>query len=177
MRKVLYILGELSDTDTEWLITTGRKEQLSAGDVLIYQDRPIDAVYIVLDGSLSVGTGRGGREIARLGAGEMVGEMSFVDARPPSATVTALEQSIVLAIPRPRLVSKLEQDAGFAARFYRALAIFLSNRLRGMVSQFGYGREQQAAADSADELDANVLDNVYLAGSRFDHLLKRLLAS
>ena len=177
MRKVLYILGELSDSDIEWLIATGRKEQLEAGAVLIYQDKPIDAVYIVLDGSLSVGTGRGDREIARLGAGEMVGEMSFIDARPPSATVTALEKSVVLAVPRQLLVSKLEQDAGFAARFYRALAIFLSNRLRGMVSQYGYGTEQQVATDLADELDANILDNVYLAGSRFDHLLKRLLAS
>src|SRR5258708_30513799 len=178
MRKVLYILGELSDRDVEWLIATGSKESLVAGQVLIEQGMPITTLYIVLDGQLWVGTVRAGREseVARLGTGEIVGEMSFVDSRPPSATVKALTASVVLSIPRPVLVAKLEQDAEFAARFYHALAIFLANRLRGMVSSFGYGDDTQDAEQSdADELDDNVLDNVYLAGSRFDRLLKRLM--
>jgi hypothetical protein len=43
--------------------------------------------------------------------------MSFIDARPPSATVQALDNTIVLAVPRRELAAKLEQDAEFAARF------------------------------------------------------------
>ncbi len=180
MRKVLYILGQLSDSDVEWLIATGSKNRLCAGEVLINQGTPITALYFVLDGQLSVRTVCSDREneIARLGSGEIVGEMSFVDSRPPSATVKALTDSTVLAIPRSLLLAKLQQDTEFASRFYHALAIFLANRLRGMVSLFGYGSEphitEQADAD-ADELDANVLDNVYLAGSRFDRLLRRLM--
>jgi len=136
----------------------------------------INALYIVLDGLLSVYTVRPDCEIeiARLGAGEMVGEMSFIDARPPSATVKAIKESLVLAIPRSQLVSKLAQDSDFASRFYRALAIFLSDRLRGMVGQHGYGKDQPAA-EATDELDESVLDNLHLAGSRFDRILKRLV--
>src|SRR5262245_60948864 len=120
MRKVLYILGELSDTDVEWLIATGTKQNLDAEQILIEQGTPITTLYIVLDGQLWVGTVRSGRdnEVARLGTGEIVGEMSFVDSRPPSATVKALTPSVVLAIPRPVLVAKLQQDAEFASRFY-----------------------------------------------------------
>ena len=109
----------------------------------------------------------------------MVGEMSFVDAGPPGATVTALEDSAVLAIPRSQLSAKLEQDSGFAARFYRAIATFLSDRLRATVGQLGYGEVQSLAEEAiaADELDDNVLDNIHLAGGRFDRMLHRLMGS
>ena len=177
MRKVLFILGQLSDLDIEWLIAAGRKEQVSAGTTLIHEGKTIDTLYLVLDGALAVSMrALGGQEVARLGAGEMVGEISFIDARPPSATVTALQNSVVLAIPRGQLAAKLEQDPSFAARFYRALATFLSDRLRGTVSRLGYsdGQSLQEDVEYSDELDDNVLDNVSLAGARFERILKRL---
>ncbi len=177
MRKVLFILGQLSDLDIEWLIAAGRKEQVSAGTTLIHEGQAIDTLYLVLDGALAVSMrALDNQEVARLGAGEMVGEMSFIDARPPSATVTALQTSTVLAIPRGQLAVKLEQDAPFAARFYRALATFLSDRLRGTVSRLGYsdGQSLQEDVEYPDELDDNVLDTVHLAGARFEWMLKRL---
>lgn len=179
MRKVLFILGELSDDDVEWMIANGKKQQVPAGTVLIHEGQAVNALYIILDGSVSVlAQALGGQEIARLGVGEMVGEMSFVDARPPSATVKALEKATVFVIPRGELSIKLEQDHPFAARFYRAIAVFLSDRLRGTVSRLGYGRGQRLTEDVeyADELDPSVLDTVYLAGTRFDRMLKRLMA-
>ncbi len=173
MRKVLYILGQLSDSDMEWIGSVGVTKYLAPGEVLIQQGQPIDAVYIVLEGTLSVRTyNDSSSEIARLGSGEVVGEMSYVDSRPPMATVVALERSLVLSIPRPRLNAKLEQDAAFAAHFYRALAIFLSYRLRDTVGMLGYGAGRQVSHASEDELDDNVLDTVHLAGSRFERLLK-----
>jgi CRP/FNR family transcriptional regulator, cyclic AMP receptor protein len=172
IRKVLYILGQLSDTDIDWIASVGIRKYLSAGEVLIRQGDPIDAVYIVLEGTLSVRAKGDSGEIARLGSGEIVGEMSYVDSRPPLATVVALERCLVLAIPRASLTEKLEQDSAFAAHFFRALAIFLSYRLRDTVSMLGYGASRPAAQAADNELDDNVLDTVYLAGSRFERLLK-----
>lgn len=180
MRKVLYILGELSDLDVDWMTRHGRKEQIIRGAVLIHEGKPVDALYIVLDGNFRVSiTGRSDRELARLGAGEIVGEMSFVDARPPAATVTALEPSVVLAIPRRQLEIKIQEDAGFAARFYRALAVFLSDRLRSTVRRLGYGEAEPTPEEreAEGELDTNVLDSVHMAGARFDRMLKRLMGS
>ena len=177
MRKVLYLLGSLNDDDAEWLIANGTKQQLAPGTAIIEEGRHPDALYIVLDGSLGADVAAlGGQEVERLLAGEIVGEMSFVDARPPSATVRAREPSVVLAIPRRLLTRKLEQDSGFAARFYRAVALFLSDRLRGKVEMLG--KERAVALDEGewaeDQLDPSVLDNVYLAGTRFERMLKRL---
>ena len=101
--------------------------------------------------------------------------MSFADARPPSATVQAVENSLVLCIRREDLVAKLKEDEGFASRFYRAIAIFLSTRLRGTVRYLGYAKGQLLNEDSSPEdLSPEIIDNVPLAKARFDWLLRRL---
>jgi bacteriocin-type transport-associated protein len=178
MRKVLYILGQLSDDDIEWMITSGAPRQLAPGAALIREGEPIEALYIVLDGALAVSAAASGdAEIARLGAGEIIGEISFVDARPPAATVTALQPSTVFALDRGRLYGKLERDPWFAARFYRSVSVFLADRLRNTVSQLGYGAAPQRSSELEvqGELDVAVLDNVHLAGARFDRMLKRFV--
>jgi CRP/FNR family transcriptional regulator, cyclic AMP receptor protein len=134
-----FILSALLEKDIYWFQSHGKMEDIPAGKVLIQEGQPLDTFYIVLIGSLTVSlTNNGQREIAHLGSGQVLGEMSFVDARPSAATVQAAEESIVLAIPHSVLEEKLEQDEGFAARFYRAIAMFLSSRLRSTFIQFGY---------------------------------------
>jgi bacteriocin-type transport-associated protein len=180
MRKVLYILGELTDQDVDWLMAHGRKVQVPKGATLIQVKQAADTVYIVLEGRLRVSLpGNDALTLAKLGAGEIVGEMSFVDDRPPSANVTATEPSVVLSIPHADLEAKLGADAGFASRFYRALAVFLSDRLRSTMVQLG-AREGGPTAEElneATELNSNVLASLHMAGGRFDRMLKRLLGS
>jgi CRP-like cAMP-binding protein len=117
--------------------------------------------------------------VAELGPGEITGEMSFVDANPPSATVTALENSVVLAIPKAQLLAKLEESPDFAARFYLAIAIFLSYRLRGIEIWLGYLDTKlptpEEEPEDVGQLDENVLDTVSLAGERFERMLKQLM--
>lgn len=182
MRKVLFLFGQLNDDDVEWMLRAGAKRSIPAGGVLIEQGVPVDAVFILLEGKLAVWLQprRGPeREIARLNAGEIVGEMSFVDARPPSATVRASKNSTVFAVSKAALTAKLASDPSFAARFYRALAIYLSTTVRERHRALGYGNgmaPEDLQEDDADELDANVLDGVYLAGERFDRMVKRVMA-
>jgi CRP/FNR family transcriptional regulator, cyclic AMP receptor protein len=174
MRKVLYILGQLSDEDVDWMAVGGRRRDARAGEVLIHEGVPISSVLVVLQGTASVTLG-GGREVARIGAGEVLGEMSMIDNRPPSATVTAVEPTVLLELGRAALDAKLAADTGFAARFYRALAVFLADRVRNTNAQLGYGKEGAARtlADE-DELDEAVLDNLHLAGARFEAIIARL---
>ncbi len=183
MRKVLFLFGQLNDDDVEWMLKVGTKRPISAGSVLIEQGVPVEAVFILLEGRLAVWLQprRGPeREIARLNAGEIVGEMSFVDARPPSATVRAVEDCTVFAIPKAVLNARLISDPGFAARFYRALAIYLSTTVRERHRALGYGMDlepRDTDEEGADELDANVLDGIYLAGERFDRIVKRVMVT
>lgn len=176
MKKIYFLLGELSDDDLDWMIATGRREEVVAGTVLIQEGKPIDTLHILLEGMLSVSIAAlEGQPIAQLVSGAVVGEMSFVDSRPPSATVQAVENSLVLSIPRHQLIEKLNKDEGFASRFYRAIAVFLSTRLRGTVKYLGYAKGQHLIEDGmSEELSPEIIDNVPLAQARFDWLLRRL---
>ncbi|MCP5423439.1 MAG: cyclic nucleotide-binding domain-containing protein [Chromatiaceae bacterium] len=174
MRKVLYILGQLRDQDVTWLGEAGRVRRVSPGEVLIVEGRHNDQLFIVLSGELDVTAGD--TKVAALGAGEIIGELSFVDSAPPSASVTAKTESEVLALDHDTVQRRLARDSVFAAGFYRAIAMFLADRLRGTVQRMGYSEDLGLAGDEAlsDELDDRLLDSVSLAGERFQRLLRTL---
>ncbi len=174
MRKVLYILGQLSDSDVDWLARAGQRIKVEKDTQLITFGVSLSQVYIVLGGELSVQTNKG-FELAKVSSGEILGEMSLVDSRPPSASVVVLQDAVVLALDKAVLQAKLDLDSGFSSRFYRAIAIFLSERMRSTVGRLGYGDPSDEAPTDTDELDENVLDNVHLAGARFERLLKKLM--
>jgi CRP/FNR family transcriptional regulator, cyclic AMP receptor protein len=111
MRKVLYLFGQLSDADLEWMIAHGSKERIGKGTSLIREGKPVEALYILLAGALEVsGSGIDPKNPIRLVCGDVVGEVSFVDSRPPMANVNAGEDVIVLAIPREQLNDKIASD-------------------------------------------------------------------
>ncbi|NJP09648.1 MAG: cyclic nucleotide-binding domain-containing protein [Leptolyngbyaceae cyanobacterium RU_5_1] len=204
IREVLFVFGELNDSDIDWIIAAGQREKVPSGTILIHKGRPVDGLYILLNGTMTVSVSDdeanplavvfasldgsesedisdSSRDIARLLRGDILGEMPFVDDRPPETTVKAAEDSLVLMVPKQQLVVKLNQDVVFASHFYRVIAILLLNRLRDITSRLGYGRrtyEEGQALDErieyTDELDFDILDHVSLAGARFDWLLKRL---
>lgn len=175
MKKALYVLGEMSDRDFDWFLQNGRIKRVSTGSVLIQQGETIDAFYIILEGRFSVTVDpHNEREIAQLSYGEIVGEISFVDSRPPTATVNALENSLVWAIPRTQLAAKLSQDVAFSSHFYKSLATFLSDRLRKTVGQLGYDENSSPSEDDLNDLNPNLFGNLELAKARLEWMLSRL---
>jgi CRP/FNR family transcriptional regulator, cyclic AMP receptor protein len=169
-KQALLILSELNNDDLNWILQKGKKENLAAQQTLIYKGRRINALYIILRGTLSVSIDS--KELARLGHGEIVGEISFIDNRPPTATVQALEESQVLSIPHLQLSLKLQKDEGFAARFYHGLLLCLSDRMRGTISRLGHGLKPGDSSDEASE-DINPLlaDRLELAEAKFNWLI------
>jgi CRP-like cAMP-binding protein len=176
MRKVLYIFGLLTDADVDWIARIGHRRSVHDKEILISEGKPVESIIILLQGEFVV-TAQATGEVARRGVGEIVGEMSFVDSAPPSATVTAAGECIALFIDKEILAQKIEADAAFGRRFYHALAIFLADRLRSTVRRLGYGDAQELDSQyiAKDELDIDVLDTVSLAGERFDRMLKLLI--
>ncbi len=172
MRKVLFIFSVLSDGDVEWLAQAGERVHVDPGTVLIPLGSHVDYLYFVLEGRLAIKT-KSGDTIARLESGEIIGEMSLVDPAPTAVSVEVAADSTLLRIPDAVVRDKLDTDPEFAARFYRALCVFMADRMRQTTQRFGYG----AATDdkhARDELNEDLLDNVHLAGARFDRMLKRL---
>jgi len=176
MRNVLYILAQFNDEDISWIVRVGRRLTLAKGQIIIHQGVEAPDLFIVLDGEVEAEVANVGA-VAWLAAGEIIGEMSFVDKVPPSATVRAVEPSTILAINKRAMERRLTEDIGFAARFYKALAIYLADRLRSTTLLRGKPATRLSANEiQADELDETVLDQVSIAGLRFEQILKTLMA-
>ncbi len=173
MRKALYLLGILEDSDLEWLMRYGTKLALEPGAILIEEGKPCDSLYFVLDGTFVVFTRKSPR-LAVLRAGEVVGEVSFVDARPPTASVRAEVPATVGAVPRTALAQKLRDDIAFASRFYRSIATFLADRLRRTTGSLGVQNVlDEGLEDEGDNLPPHLLRNVSIAGTRFVEMQRR----
>ena len=77
------------------------------------------AFHLIIEGSASVS--RDGRELRTLGPGDYFGEISMIDGRPRSATVTAREPLKVMAIPHQDFEGVLDQDPEVARRLLKTL--------------------------------------------------------
>ncbi|OIP71944.1 MAG: cyclic nucleotide-binding protein [Oscillatoriales cyanobacterium CG2_30_44_21] len=176
VKKILLFFSELNNNDLDWFVQKGKKETIPPDRFLIREGQVSDALYIVVSGSFSVVIeSQDKQELAKISVGEIVGEVSFIDTRPPLASVRSLEECVVLSIPRIQLLAKLQQDTNFSSRFYRAICLCLSDRLRGTVSRLGYGYE-------LDELDARLggfnqtmVSNLELADAKFNWLLRNMV--
>lgn len=165
---MLYILGQFADEDVDWLVKAGHQERVAKGTELIRQGRSIDKLYVVLSGSFSIRRGgERGNEVSGVSLGEVLGELSFLDARPPSASVVAREDATVLVIEKRSIEAKLATDVPFAARFYRALGQFLADRLRAQIAVLGASTEEE-------EDESGNLEDIEIAGARFEFMMRRL---
>ena len=177
MRNILFVFGQLTDEDVTWLTEAGEPRKLRTGTELIAAGIPAQSVHVLLDGEARVtASGADRADVAQLRPGDIIGEMSFIDASPPSASVTTTTDSVTLEIPRLVLEHKLQHDSAFASRFFRALAMLLSDRLRKTMTRFTGSRQNDHEGTLAlDELDPNVLEEVTRAGERFERMLKASL--
>ena len=163
MRNTHYIVAGLSDADMIWLLSMGKLRSLKPGDALVTAGRAVQDLFFVTRGSFAV-TLKDGAHIATLRNGDVVGEMSFIERHPPSASVRAAETAEVLGIPREAILARFKQEPEFAARFYCALATFLSARLRETTAAVRSAQEHEDTQKAADA-----------AGARFGNLFKKIL--
>ena len=175
MKKILLFFSELNNSDLDWFVQKGKKETIQPDRFLIREGLVSEALYIVVSGSFSVVIeSQDRKELAKISVGEIVGEVSFIDTRPPLASVRSLEESVVLSLPRAQLSAKLQQDTNFSSRFYRAICLCLSDRLRGTVSRLGYGYDLDELESRLGGFSPSMLNNLELAEAKFNWLLKNV---
>ncbi|SIN64776.1 Cyclic nucleotide-binding domain-containing protein [Parasphingorhabdus marina DSM 22363] len=139
-------MGDLTEEDVLFLARAGEIKLFEAGDIIIEAGAEVPALYFLTSGSAEVHLANG-TSVASPGIGDVAGEMSFVEKRPPEASVVATEPSRLLAVPRAELEKELGRHPAFAGRFYKALATFLSDRLRtttGMAASDGVSHDGPA---------------------------------
>lgn len=104
-------LESLTDAELAAVVRAGRHVHLPADWSLIWEKTPADKAYLIVDGEVSVR--RNGTEIARLGAGDVIGEVAIVEHKLRTASVVSLTPLEVIHFTREGLVELLDRVPAF----------------------------------------------------------------
>jgi CRP/FNR family cyclic AMP-dependent transcriptional regulator len=104
-------LEALDDADLATVVRAGRHVHLPADWALIWEKTPADKAYLIVDGEVSVR--KGGQEVARLGPGDVIGEMAIVNHKLRSASVVSLTPLEVIHYTSESLQRLLEEVPAF----------------------------------------------------------------
>jgi CRP-like cAMP-binding protein len=85
---------------------------LKANDILMREGEASTSMYYLQKGSLNVTKKKGEKEvqIGIVTEGELVGEMSFIDNHPRSATVSAIDECTLIIVPREKFQQILDTN-------------------------------------------------------------------
>ncbi len=131
------IKGDLASleflTENDWGLIASRARQLRFGqdEEIIRQDSPVHDLFIFRRGVARIEMIRPTRKVvARLGMGQVCGEMSFLEGRRASASVIAETEVEADAVEFAELRRIFQMFPHLGSRFYQSMAVTLSRRLR-----------------------------------------------
>ena len=114
-----------------------KTKRFAADEEIIKEGKKNQKVYIVMKGRVHVitdidvaGSGKRRTGLARLGKGEIFGELSMFDEQPHSANVIAAESCELAVIDSRKLMKFLESDPQYGYRFLRHIVDLLIHRMR-----------------------------------------------
>ena len=156
LRKVP-LFSDLSEAELARFAEVTREREYPKNSVILFEDDPGDALYIVSAGQVKVVLiGEDGREVilSVLGDGDFFGEMALIDDEPRSAHVIAMGDSTLLVLRREDFQGLLMQTPAIALAMLREL----TRRLRRVDEKVGSlvlldvnGRVARLLLDLADE--------------------------
>ncbi|MGE3873297.1 MAG: Crp/Fnr family transcriptional regulator [Parvibaculaceae bacterium] len=126
--------GNWSDEDWRELFRFTSVRRIKAGEVLIRRGDPDRTLYFILGGDLEVvvhsGDGMSMGPLTRIGMGSVLGEQSFFDGNPRSASVWATDSCEVAAMSPDQYAAFEAANPAHARELIFALGRVLAVRLR-----------------------------------------------
>lgn len=118
---------ELTDAQCGALSELVDITEYADGEVVVDEGAKDEALRVILSGALAVAKKSGGADWTRLNvltAGDLAGELAFLDSQPRYAALVALGPTRVFILQRSRLEALLERDPLIVYRVMRAIARF-----------------------------------------------------
>jgi CRP-like cAMP-binding protein len=119
---------ELNDAQCRKLATVMTLHELADGDVIVQEGTPDNHMYVIDSGRLQVIKNAGQADavvLNTLSAGEMTGELSWLDGAARYASVVAAGPTLVLGLQRDRLESLTGTDGDVVYRVMRSIMRFV----------------------------------------------------
>ncbi len=112
----------LNELEVRQLIEIGQLQTLGSGEILFQEQDVGDAFYVVISGSVEVYTEKLGRVLAQLSVGSFFGELSLMLGIPRTASVRALEKTLLFVIHIDKFEQLLRNNGDFHAAILEALS-------------------------------------------------------
>lgn len=128
--KTIPLLAGLPHSDLEQLAKKIAEVRHSKGSEIIKEGTSGSSVFLIVEGVCEVR--RGNNRIRELAAGEFFGEISILDPAPRTATVRAVENSVLLVLEGYDFRTALKSSREMSQR----LIVALAERLRHMTDEF-----------------------------------------
>lgn len=125
----LPLFANVDEGDLKWLVERAEVVSKSKGEILMREGEPSGALYIVLEGEFEFTKRSGNQEImlAVRGVGEVIGEMSFLDHAPRSATARATQDSRLLMISQAEFRNLLSKSSSATMAILQTVTSRLRN--------------------------------------------------
>lgn len=118
----LNLFQTLTDEQRQAVFGLMKTRNIARGDLLVNQDEPSDALFIVLSGAFEVHRSGSTDPIAQIRAGEVIGEIGFFAGTPRTANVTAIRDATVLELDRSAYEQAAQEAPAVQGRMLAALA-------------------------------------------------------
>ncbi|NIV35517.1 MAG: SpoIIE family protein phosphatase [Anaerolineae bacterium] len=130
------------------LVDGAVERRFSAGDVILEEGAAGREIYLVVKGSVEIVKRQGGGEtlLGRRDAGELVGEMAFLDSQPRSATVRAVAPALLLEFSEPGLREALAEQPELLYRTVAGLSVRLRESDQHLIADLRRKNEELARA-------------------------------
>jgi CRP-like cAMP-binding protein len=125
--------ARLSPAEAEEFLKGGEVRSFGIGEVLLREGDPGDSLLVVTAGSVSVRTGD--LELAVVGPGATLGEMSLVDPGPRSATLVAVKSGTMIQIGRDEFDARLAAGDPVAIKALQSITDAVFERLVAVSQQ------------------------------------------
>ena len=130
----LVFLADLPDEGWHKLLSYTNTVRFPAGGIVIRAGESDRALYIVTAGTLEVlapaPNGRGEQRVTTIDSGSVLGEVSFFDGRPRSASIRAVTDSELLRLSTERFEILAAREPALARAMLFDLGRILAARLR-----------------------------------------------
>ena len=113
--------------------------QYAAGKVIFSENDVGETAYIIVRGRVEVLKMLEGKNVhlASIGAGEPLGEMGVIDEKPRSATVVAVEETVVRELHRDDLFQNLQEHPEVAISLLKVFSSACARPMRRFYSSTG----------------------------------------
>jgi CRP-like cAMP-binding protein len=132
------VFSVLSPVEFNRILRAGTWRSLPVDSVLTQINEPVHHLRVLARGAASVIVN--GTHVATIGAGGIVGEMSFLSGRAATATVIVTDAARVFEIAHEALARLLNEHEDMRAPLLRAIGSELLEKISSLRTEFAEGR-------------------------------------